>query len=466
MKSFIIRKLHHSLTVIPALLLTACGWMEKINTSTDSSNDHDHVHLKSGLIDPADTGSDEAMYQCSMHPNVIDDQPGSCPICGMELQPVEPIQAKGIPGRAPVKLTNLQEQLINIRTASVENRPVSLSIRARGVIEHDQSRVFTVSAWTAGRIEKLHVDEEEADIRKGDPLYSIYSPILYAAMQEYIDLRKGLFRESDLLESARIRMKQLGLSEEQIEDLDATDKAPVVIDIPSPVSGKVMTKKIREGDYVEEGDSLYTVIDLSRLWLMTEVYEFELPFISPGQQIVATTPAVPNVQFFGTISLVNHHIDPSTRTARLRVLFDDPKQIMTRGVGSDGRNHHEHRLLPDMWMTVHIEKDLGTRLVIPRSAVFDTGSTQYVFVQEKKGLFVPKVIKIGPVTESGVVVEEGLETGQRVVTDGTFLLDSESQLKATASAAVSAAPWDADMDVDDSRYAHPLPSEGEIGAKQ
>ena len=442
MKSIRYKNLPLAFAILPALLLTACGLIEKINSKGGSLNGHDGVQLKSDSNDLAATGSNETLYQCSMHPNVIGNQPRSCPICGMDLQPVEPFEAEGIAGRAPVMLTDVQQQLINIRTSTVEHRQVSLSVQAPGVIEHDQSHVFTVSAWTAGRIEKLYADEEETDVGIGDPLYSIYSPTLYAAMQEYIDLRKGLLDETGLIESARIRMRQLGLNEAQIESLHTVNKAPAAIDILSPVSGKIMTKRIREGEYVKEGDHLYTVIDLSQLWLMTEVYEFELPFISPGQQIVATTPAVPNEKFFGTISLVNHHIDPSTRTARLRVLFDDPEQIMLRRVGSDGIIHHEHRLLPDMWMTVSIKKDLGARLVIPRSAIFDTGRRQHVFVQEQKGLFVPKVIVTGPVTEYGVVVVEGLELGQRVVTDGTFLLDSESQLKAVAS------------------------GEGEIGAKQ
>lgn len=427
-KPFKFKYLPLAVAVSLAVTLTNCGGNPQSNFTVDTA----HAYDASASEDNHHHGSDQekTLFQCSMHPNVVDKEPGNCPICGMELQRVEKIVTKGISKRAPVRLTAVQKTLINIRSSVVKKEKVVLYIETPGVIEHDQSRVFTIAAWTSGRIEKLYVSEEEANVRKGERLYAVYSPILYSAMQEYIDLRKGTLNDPKLLESSRLRMKQLGLWDEQIDALDAIDKAPVTIDIPSPVSGKIMTKRVINGDYIKEGDSLYTVVDLSQLWLMADVYESELPFISKGQPIVATTHAVPNIQFNGTVSLINHHIDPKTRTARVRIVFDDMEQIMTQRMGADGNIYYEHRLLPDMWMTVRMENAIGEQWVIPRSALFDTGRRQYVFVEEEEGLFVPREIKTGPITGDFVVVIEGLEPGERVVTDGTFLLDSESQLKA------------------------------------
>jgi len=428
MKSFHLKCIQLAIAVFSAVILTTCGGNSKSNSAVESARAH--VQAESDVNHSDSSEAENPLYQCSMHPNVVDKEPGNCPICGMDLQAVEKIEAKGIPERAPVKLTAVQKQLINIRSSIIKQEKVVLFIESPGVIEHDQSRVFTISAWTSGRIEKLYVSEEETDIREGDPLYLIYSPILYAAMQEYVDLENSTLNDPELLVSSRLRMKQLGLWDEQIAALDGMDKAPVAIDILSPVSGKIMIKRVRNGDYIKEGDSLYTVVDLSHLWLMAEVYESELPFISPGQQIIATTRAVPNKRFFGKVSLVNHHIDPKTRTARVRIVFNDMEQIMRQRIGADGSIHHEHLLLPDMWMRVRIEKDLGDQWVIPRSALFDTGRRQYVFVEEEDGLFVPKEIKAGPISGDDVVITNGLEAGERVVTEGTFLLDSESQLKA------------------------------------
>ena len=361
------------------------------------------------------------LYQCAMHPNIVSDKPGLCPICGMELQAVSKVNAKGISGRAAVQLTEQQRQLINITTSAVKRMNVVIEMQASGIVEHDSSKVFTIAAWTSGRIEKLYIKEEEADIKKGDLLYSIYSPDLYAAMQDYLALTRGILDDPSLLESARVRLLQMGLNENQLIQLKKKDKAPIKIDIRSPVSGKVMMKMVKEGQYVKEGDALYTVVDLSKLWLVADIYEADLPYVKRGQHVAARAVAVPGKVFLGEIQLIEHHIDPKTRTAKARIVFEE----------FEGKRNHE--LLPDMWMRVSLERDLGEQLVIPRSAVFDTGKRQYVFIEKEKGLFVPREIELGSRQDQYVVVNKGLNEGEKVVTEGTFLLDSESLLKASAS---------------------------------
>ncbi len=380
----------------------------------------------------AKPGAGKQLYQCSMHPNVVSDKPGKCPICGMDLQPVKAIDAQGIPGRAPVQLTGLQEQLINIRTAPVQREALSQTIRAEGIVRHDSSKIFTVAAWTAGRIDRLYVDQEEMMIEKGQPLYAIYSPELTATMQNY-QLMRARGSDAAILDAIRVRLREHGLSDGMIRQLDTTDRTPDTFDIPSPAAGLVMDKMVRLGAYVKEGDPLYTIVDLSKLWLIVEVYESELPFIAPGQRVTATTAAVPGRIFTGTVELVNHLINSKTRTAQVRVVFNDASQYMTMARGPDGKMEHHHLLLPDMWMNAQIERDLGEELTVPAAAVFNTGNRQYVFVERSEGIFAPVIVTLGPKVGDHQVLSAGVSAGDHVVVDGNFLLDSESQLKAAAT---------------------------------
>ena len=372
------------------------------------------------------------LYQCSMHPNIVANKPGQCPICAMDLQAVKKSSAEGIAGRSPVELTGQQRQLINIRTAAVRKGTAVKSIRTVGVLEHDASRVFTVAAWTSGRIEKLFVDKPEIDVTSGDLLYSIYSPELYSTMQEYVSLRSQNTKNELLIASTRTRLKLLGLDTAQIEHLSSVEVVPTSIEVPAPASGKVMMKMVKEGAYVRTGDPLYSIVDLSKLWLIVTVYEPELADIRPGMTVVATTATYPGEKFLGKVELINHHVDQKSRSAQLRVVFNQPEQLMSMSTDSGGAMHHQHRLLPDMYMDAEIQIDLGNQMLVPDVSVFNTGKRAYVFVEEGEGLFIPKEVVLGQKVEHFYVVEQGVEEGAAVVIDGNFLLDSESQLKAAA----------------------------------
>ena len=391
---------------------------------------HDHSSHASGDSPTAslDEPADEDLYQCSMHPNIVAEEPGQCPICAMDLQPVEKTEAEGIPGRAPVRLSDQQLQLINLETTSVLREPITLRKRIPGVLVHDSGLVFTVAAWAGGRIEELYVDETEEDIEVGDPLYRLYSPELYAAMEDFLLVRRQAAPAKGLLRSARFRLEQMGLTAAQIDALAERTNPPESIDILSRVAGKVMMKHLQLGQYVREGEKLYEVVDLSELWLIAEIYQSELPSVSVGQRVAMHLPERPAQTYAGTVDRIEHHIDSATRTARLRIVFDAPAD-------EDGHGVHEHPygLLPDMWMTAILETDLGEQLTIPRPALFDTGRRQYVFVEQEPGLFVPRLIKTGPRADGRIIVRSGLEAGEEVVVEGTFLLDSESLLKASAS---------------------------------
>lgn len=383
---------------------------------------HDHTAMPP---EASDASADETLYQCSMHPNIVSDEPGQCPICAMDLQPVERIEAEGLPGRAPVRLTEQQRQLINLVTAPVVREPITLRRSVPGVLVHDSSRVFTVAAWAGGRIEKLYVDETETDIETGDPLYRIYSPEIFAAMEDFLLVIRRAEADPQLLRSARFRLEQMGLTAGQIDELAKRATPPPTIDILSRVTGKVMSKHLKEGQFVREGDELYEVVDLSELWLIAEIYQSELPYVSEGQRVAMSLPGDSTRTFGGKIDRIEHHIDSATRTARLRIVFDTPE--------SGGAHQHAHGLLPDMWMRARLETDLGEQLTVPRSALFDTGKQRYVFVEREPGLFVPRLVETGARSGDRLVVRAGLEAGETVAAEGTFLLDSESLLKASAS---------------------------------
>jgi Cu(I)/Ag(I) efflux system membrane fusion protein len=372
------------------------------------------------------------VFLCPMHPNIVSDEPGACPICGMDLQPRKKSTVKGIPGRSPVELTGQQRQLINLRTANIGISPVAKTIRTVGIMEQDDSAVFTVSAWTSGRIEHLYVNKVEMNVRTGDRLYSIYSPDLYSTMQEYVGLLANQPGNSLLIDATETRLALLGLSDEQLKSLRASRRATPAIDVVSPVAGRVTKMTVREGGYVKTGDPMYTISDLSRLWLIVTVYEFELGLIEIGMQVVATTPAYPGDEFKGRITVINHNIARKARAAEIRVDFNLREQASVSHETADHANAFLHQLMPEMYMNVEIAIDLGEQLIVPASAVFGTGERDYVFTEQDDGLFVPKLVDLGTQVGQNFVVLGGLKAGMKVVVDGNFLLDSESQFRAAA----------------------------------
>lgn len=412
------------------LLLSACSPREGTSGGTHANH--------SATTEPGEqAGAEESTrFVCSMHPSIVSDQPGKCPICAMDLQPVKTSGYQGIPGRETVQLDAWQRQLINVRTTRVVKEPAKKKLRMVGILKHDASKVFTVAAWTSGRIEELIVDQPELNVQKGDPLYRIYSPELYSSLQEYVTFRERSGPNARLLEAARTRLRLLGLSDFQIDELTREGRVDPTITVHSPISGKVMAKMVNQGDYVKTGSSLYMIVDLSKLWLVLTVYEPEFRFVSPGQKVVATSQAYPNTTFPGTVDAIYHHVNEKTRTAEVRVVFNQPEQLMLVKEGSDGSMNYRHRLLPDMFMNASLEVELGTQLLVPKSAVFDTGTRRYVYVEMEPGVFVPLLVQLGTQTETHYVVESGLSEGTKVVVDGNFLIDSESQFRASGAGAV------------------------------
>jgi Cu(I)/Ag(I) efflux system membrane fusion protein len=407
--------------IFTAVAIAGCRKKEKAPMAQDA---------QSGDMRAAEA-TGKQLYQCSMHPNIISDKPGNCPICGMTLQAVRKVNAVGIPGRGAVNLTEQQRQLINIRTVAVKMSDVDRSVRAVGVVTYDQSKVADLNSRVIGWVEKLYVDTPGAHVEAGQPLMELYSPDLYSAKQDYLlawrnaRSAKGARGEfgatrangaDSVLESARKRLELFGITDEQINALQTSGTAKSTMEIVAPFAGTVLQKEVVAGKMIQPTSMLYRIADLSRVWVEAELYEYELPLVKVGQQAQVTLAAYPDRTFTGRIDFIYPYLQGQTRTAKIRIVLANPEGV----------------LKPDMYANVELKSDLGQKLIIPSSALFDTGKRQYVFVQQEKGMFVPKEIELGPKVGDDFVIRKGLAAGDQVVVNGNFLLDSESQLKAAA----------------------------------
>jgi Cu(I)/Ag(I) efflux system membrane fusion protein len=375
------------------------------------------------------------LYTCAMHPFIIKDTPGSCPICGMQL--IKKIaQAQTATAQTPeqkqqadmlshVSLSPTQRVMANVATVTVARVPLSKEIAATGIVQFDQSRQAKVTAWVAGRIDKLHVNTVGAYVSKGKPVAEVYSPDLVSAQQEYLLALKSReqFKNSSiksiaqggegLVGSARQRLKLMGVKDEQIAALEKGGEPNLRIPIYTPLSGVVIEKIVQEGQYVNLGDPLFAIADLSSVWVEVEVYENEFPFVKLGQSVSITSQSYPGKPFTGRVSFIYPFLDPKTRTVKVRVEMANP------GL----------KLKPDMFVNALIKSPLGVTLAIPASAVMDTGKRQVVWVEKEAGMFEPRDVQVGARVGVNVQILSGLAKGEKVAASGGYLIDSESQLK-------------------------------------
>ena len=370
------------------------------------------------------------MYQCAMHPQVLLDYPGDCPICGMKLVPVaaEPpsqaqAEAQTSDGHVPVRIDLDRQQLIGLSTAEVAEGPVSAELRATGRVTVDETRVRKLNVKVEGFVDELFVDYLGKPVAKGAPLFSLYSPEFLSAQQEYLlalRTRKALAGGSlqssgvDLLAAARARLALWDVPGEVAERLERTGEVQRALTLRSPIAGVVTAKNVVAGARLTPADIPFEITDLSHLWVQVDIYESELGRIQPGMAAELSLEAFPGKLFKGRISFIDPLMDPKTRTARVRLEVPNP-------LGE---------LKPEMFAEVLLKGVPRKGILIPLDAVLDAGASKLAFVALGDGKFEPRQITTGATIGEKVEVLSGLRPGERVVVRASFLVDSESRLRA------------------------------------
>jgi Cu(I)/Ag(I) efflux system membrane fusion protein len=351
-------------------------------------------------------------YQSAMHPWIKSDKPGRCTICGMELTPVYPgekgFDATG--GGSVVALTQNQIQVLHVQTAAAKLRPLTRSLTVSGTIDDDASRHRVLSAYVDGRIDKLHINYVGAEVTEGQPLADFYSPSLLQAEREYRQLG------GDLKRNTALRLRQMGLSQQQIDALDAKPADVLVSQILAPISGTVVSQAIYEGQYVSTGEALFEIADFSTMWFMFLAYEQDLPWIKAGLSVRVTTPSVPGKTFTGKITFIDPNFDEATRSTKVRVELPNPLV--------NGRRELLHRLYADGI----VELEAPAVLTVPRSAVIEAGPQAVVYIDRGSGAYEQAVLKTGRRGDTHIEVLSGLKEGEAVVTNGNLLIDGQAEM--------------------------------------
>jgi RND family efflux transporter MFP subunit len=406
----------------------------------------------------------KTLYTCGMHPEVIQDHPGNCPICGMKLTPIRKqsgsAEASAPPGERKIKyykstmmpgevrqtpgkdsmgmnmvpvyedeaaaaesqtiaIDPVTIQNMGIRTATVTRGPLRRIIRTVGVVDYNETTLGDVTTKFKGWIEKLYVNATGQLVMRGNPLFEIYSPDLYSAQVEYLlatGSRTNTTSSGDeIRNSARTKLKFFDISDEQIAELEKTRQPQKTLRILAPQDGFVTEKNVVEGQMVDPGTKIYRLADLGLVWVQADIYEQDLAYIKLGQEATVTLSYLPDREFRGRVTYIYPSVDEKTRTAKVRMEFHNPGYF----------------LKPGMFATVKVVSELEPSvLLIPDMAILRSGEKTTVFVALDGGKFDPRTVTLGPQAENDTYQAlSGLNEGERIVTSGQFMLDSESQLR-------------------------------------
>ncbi|MFO0903737.1 MAG: efflux RND transporter periplasmic adaptor subunit [Pirellulales bacterium] len=414
-----------------------------------------------------------SIFTCPMHPQIRQPAPGRCPICGMALVPASSGTADL--NEFSVKIEPAQRRLANIQTAKVESDALQATLQSVGAIAIDESRQATIAAYIDGRLERLFADYTGVDIAKGDHLAVIYSPQLYGAQVEYVEARRasgasgGLAAvrqaQEALAANTRQRLREFGMTDVQITELETTGKAQSRLTIYAPQGGTVVEKLAVEGNYVKSGDPIYRIAELSTVWLMLKLFPEDATRIRFGQRVEAVVQSLPGETLVGRVAFIDPTVDPKTRSVGVRVeLLNEQGRLrpgdyaaasITLPIGPQGKVYDAD--LAGKWISpMHpqiVREESGQcpicgmdlvptskygfadeplpqpeSLHVPRPAVLLAGGNSVVYVEIKPGEFELRPVKVGPILRDKIVILEGLKAGEEVATAGNFLIDSQMQL--------------------------------------
>ena len=412
----------HWLALAALALGAAAGWWLGARTATD----HPPPSAKAKEAGPCPGGAVPSHWKAPMDPTYVRDKPGKSPM-GMDLVPVCPDQAQ-TPGG--VRIDPALAQSMGVRVAKAARRDLSRQVRALGRVGYDERLVDHVHTKVQGWVERLFVEYEGELVRQGQPLLEIYSPELVSTQEElllakryrdatqgsrYGDVSQG---GEDLYQATLRRLELWDVSKNDIDRLLATGEIRKTLTLYAPTQGVVTQLRVRDGMEVGPNDNLYTIADLSKVWLYADVYEYQLPWVREGQKALIELSYLPGQTLEGRVTYIYLSLDPKTRTARVRVELDNPGLL----------------LKPDMFADVTIETEARPNvLAVPQEAVIRSGRRALVVAAGEAGHFAPKEVTLGLDSGDGwVEVQAGLAEGEQVVTSGQFLIDSESKLREAA----------------------------------
>ena len=372
------------------------------------------------------------VWTCSMHPQIKLPDAGKCPICGMDLIPLEEDQGGGDPMRRVV-LSDRAKALARIKTMVVQRGDTAIELRLLGRLEYDETGVRTITPWTGGRIDRLYVNNVGAKIKRGQVVASLYSPEIYAAQSDLLIARKQMKRllkaiptardtAEAALESSRQRLRLLGVPPEEVKAMGKQNEPSRNVAVFSVYSGTVVEQLVHEGAYVKAGTPMYRISNLSKIWAQLDAYEGDLPRVSVGQRVSLEVSSFPGERFEGTVAFVDPIVDQRTRTAQIRVEVPNDKGRLSPGMFADAIVHTPQ----------HAHADHKAPMVIPASAPLFTGQRSVVYVElpkKDKPTYEVRVVVLGPRAGQLYPVMRGLEEGERVVVRGAFALDSDLQIR-------------------------------------
>jgi len=389
------------------------GWVlfHSSETSTHSTQDSHEGH-KHAAAEPS-------TWTCSMHPQIKQDKPGLCPICAMDLIPLTSMPSGGDDADPnEIVMTESAAKLAAVQTMTVSRGTPHKSIYLQGKVHADERNISELTARFGGRIEKLFVNFTGQNVRKGQKLATIYSPGLVTAQRELLEAIA--FRESrpSLYAAARGKLKLWDLTDQQIDNIEQKGEPEVYFDVLSPIAGTVSMRHVAIGDYLKEGMPLFKVVDLTKVWVLFDAYESDLPWIKSGDKIDFTIQALPGQNFTAKVSYIDPFLNAKTRVAKVRVEVENPQLT----------------LKPEMFTTGLLESQIAENsdeILIPKSAILWTGKRSVVYIKvpnRETPSFLYREVVLGPEAGAFFVVAEGLSAGEEIATNGVFKIDAAAQL--------------------------------------
>ena len=409
-------------TVISAIIVgLLAGWLffgvsESSEVSQGAETTHNHDH--------SNEAKEDKTWTCSMHPQIKQEEPGQCPICGMDLIPLSEADDGGEQiDPDDIQMTESAKKLADIQTTTVQKKSPVKTLYLQGKVQPDERNIARLTARFGGRIEKLFISFTGERVDKGEKLATIYSPELVTAQRELLEAARQGRKDTPLFNAAKSKLRLWDLSDDQIEEILEEGEPIVYFDVRSPITGTVMHRNVSVGDYVKEGQPLFKVIDLTKLWVMFDAYESDLPWINVGDKVEFSVKALPGKEFSGRVDFIDPFIKDKSRVAKVRVEVDNP----------------ENKIKPEMFVQGRLHSKIAgneKKLMIPKTTVLWSGKRSVVYVKvpgHDKPVFEHRTIELGPETGKSYVVAGGLSEGEEIVTNGVFKIDAAAQLSGKPS---------------------------------